>query len=83
MPRPQAEPNLCCSQDSGADVPLFVFRCPNTGKQVQGFSAEDVSKEAHVYEPVRCIACQYLHHVNPATGAVLDDRIWPSDKPQS
>ena len=49
----------------------------NTAQQVQGFSAEDVSKDTHVYEPVRCIACQYLHHVNPATGVVLDDKIRP------
>jgi hypothetical protein len=39
--------------------------------RVQGFSADDVSKDAHTYEPVVCTVCKQIHHVNPATGAVL------------
>jgi hypothetical protein len=50
----------------------FVFRCPNTGFNVQGWSAYEVSgDEADTYETVTCIACQQTHLVNPATGKVL------------
>ncbi len=52
-------------------MPLFLYRCPKTGHRVQGFSADDVSKDAHIYEPVVCTVCKRIHHVNPATGAVL------------
>jgi hypothetical protein len=52
-------------------MPLFVYRCPQTKHRVQGFSADDVSKDAHTYEPVVCTVCKQIHHVNPATGAVL------------
>ena len=52
-------------------VPLFIYRCPNTGYLVQGFSAEDVSVDAHTYEPVLCPVCKGYHSVNPATSAVL------------
>ncbi len=41
-------------------MPLFLYRCPNTGLRVQGFSADDVAVDTHTYEPV-----------NPATGVVL------------
>ncbi len=52
-------------------MPLFLYRCPKTGHRVQGFSADDVSKDAHIYEPVVCTVCKQIHHVNPATAAVL------------
>jgi hypothetical protein len=54
-------------------MPLFVYRCPSIGRQVQGFSADDVSVDAHTYEPVFCSVCRHFHNVNPATGAVLGD----------
>ena len=56
-------------------MPLFMYRCPATGYRVQGFSAEDVSEDHHVYEPVTCPVCGQIHHVNPATGAVLGERV--------
>ena len=50
----------------------FLFRCPNTGQRVQGWTAEEVSPdEADTYETVTCIACRQVHLVNPATGEVL------------
>jgi len=50
----------------------FLFRCPNTGLNVQGWSADEISAdEADTYESVTCIACQQAHLVNPATGKVL------------
>jgi hypothetical protein len=53
-------------------MPLFIYRCPNTGDRVQGFSAEDISEDQRTCEPVTCPSCHQLHLVNPATGKVLD-----------
>jgi hypothetical protein len=53
-------------------MPLFIYRCPTTGHQVQGFSADDVSEDTHTYESVKCIMCGQFHFVKPATGAVMD-----------
>ena len=55
-------------------MPLFVYRCPKTGYRVQGFSAEDVTADQHVYEPVSCPICCQIHHVTPITGAVLGEK---------
>jgi hypothetical protein len=50
----------------------FLYRCPNTGQHVQGWSAEEVSaNQTDTYETVTCIACQQVHLVSPATGEVL------------
>jgi len=46
-------------------MPLFMYRCPKTEYRVQGFSAEDISEDHHIYEPVTCPACRQVHHVNP------------------
>ena len=50
-----------------------MYRCPKTGYRVQGFSAEDISEDHHIYEPVTCPACRQVHHVNPRTGAILGE----------
>ena len=55
-------------------MPLFMYRCPQTGYRVQGFSAEDTSEDQHIYEPVTCPVCRKFHHVNPATGTLLGER---------
>jgi len=45
----------------------FLYRCPNTGQHVQGWSAEEVSaNQADTYETV-----QQAHLVSPLTGKVL------------
>jgi hypothetical protein len=49
----------------------FLYRCPNTGQHVQGWSAEEVPADEGTYETVSCIACRQVHLVNPATGNVL------------
>jgi hypothetical protein len=49
----------------------FLYRCPNTGQHVQGWSAEEVPADEGTYETVSCIACQQVHLVNPANGNVL------------
>jgi hypothetical protein len=51
----------------------FVFRCPNTGLRVQGWSADDIPDEPHSYESVPCTACGQLHFVNRSTGRALGD----------
>ena len=48
----------------------FLFRCPNTGQHVQGWSAEEVDPNDDGYETITCSACQAVHLVNPATGKV-------------
>jgi hypothetical protein len=61
-------------------MPLFMYRCPQTGYRVQGFSAEDTSEDRHVYEPVTCPVCHQIHHVNPASGAVLEEHLLARDE---
>jgi len=56
-------------------MPLFMYRCPKTGYRVQGFCAEDISEDHHVYEPVTCPVCREIHHVNPTTGTVLEEKV--------
>lgn len=53
-------------------MPPFLFRCPTTGLNVQGWSAEELSEDdAETYESVSCLACQRIHLINPKTGEVL------------
>ena len=56
---------LCCLM-----APV-VFRCPNTGHQVQGWFADDGTDEGEMYEAITCTACKQLHSVSPRTGKVL------------
>ena len=52
----------------------FVFRCPNTGKNVQGWVADDPSeREAWSFEAVTCTACTRVHFVDPRTGKMLGE----------
>ena len=53
----------------------FLFRCPNTGRLVQGWSADDVQSSENSYELVSCLACTQLHFVNRATGKVLGSEV--------
>ena len=55
---------------------LFLYRCPKTGLNVQGFTAVDPSDGKVVYEMVTCNACPRTHFVNPKTGKVMgsDDK---------
>jgi hypothetical protein len=55
-------------------MPLFMYRCPNSGYRVQGFVPEDTSEDDHVYESVTCPVCHQIHHVNPHTGVVLGEK---------
>jgi hypothetical protein len=49
----------------------FVFRCPITGSNVQGFIAEEVPSNGESFVSVECLACRRLHMVNPKTGSVF------------
>jgi len=51
----------------------FLYRCPNTGQNVQGWSADEVTDDDDAYQSVPCIACTRLHLVNLKTGKVLGD----------
>jgi hypothetical protein len=51
----------------------FLYRCPNTGQLVQGWSAEELAPAQDSYESVTCLACAQLHFVNRNTGKVLGD----------
>jgi hypothetical protein len=45
---------------------LFVYRCPNTGKKVQGRTDDPpVADDLDAYQSVECNACSQLHWVNP------------------
>ncbi len=49
----------------------FVYRCPNTGLNVQGWIADDPEKGEGFYEAVTCTACTTVHLVDPRNGNVL------------
>jgi len=50
----------------------LVFRCPQTGLNVQHWLEEAKPGEPHrVYESVTCKACTRLHFINRATGRLL------------
>jgi len=49
----------------------FLYRCPNTGQNVQGFTAEEMAEDT--WEQIACVACRRLHFVNPTTGKVLGE----------
>jgi hypothetical protein len=57
----------------GGAVRTFLYRCPTTGFQVQGYSPEQTSGDADAYEVVTCTVCARVHLVNSATGKVLGD----------
>jgi hypothetical protein len=49
----------------------FLYRCPNTGRQVQAWSADDPTEDDDAYQTVTCLAYAGLHLVNPKTGKVV------------
>jgi len=51
-------------------MPTFLYRCPNTGLKVQGWVADDPTKD----EPFAPVTCTRVHLVNPKTGKVVGDR---------
>jgi hypothetical protein len=50
----------------------FIYRCPTTGRNVQGLFADDVSEdEGETCEAMTYLACAQMHLVNRSTGRVL------------
>jgi hypothetical protein len=63
-----------CRFDNYPAMAAFLYRCPNTGQLVQGWSAEEASGaegDADAFETITCLACARPHLVNRATGKVL------------
>ena len=55
-------------------MPAFIYCCPNTGFDVQGYSLGRTSdKNDPAYEAVICVACNGVHLVNARTGKVMGD----------
>ncbi len=51
----------------------FIYRCPTTGMNVQGWVAEDGTEDDEsIYRTLDCPVCRRAHLVNPATGRVLN-----------
>ena len=53
------------------DMATFVYRCPNTGMNVQGWVADDPTEHDDAYEAIPCTICTRVHLVNPKTGKVI------------
>jgi hypothetical protein len=51
-------------------MPPFVYRCPTTGMNVQGWVADDAT-EGEIFYSITCTICTRMHLVNPKTGKVL------------
>ena len=49
----------------------FLYRCPNTGDNVQAWADDEPDDDDFTYVQVTCLACAQTHLVNPKTGNVL------------
>jgi hypothetical protein len=49
-----------------------LYRCPITGRLMQGWFADDAADDTDMYLPSRCLACVGIHYVNPSNGRALD-----------
>jgi hypothetical protein len=54
-------------------MPAILYRCPNTGYQVQGWVEDDLVAADISYTAISCLACGRLHLVNPKTGKTPSD----------
>ena len=52
-------------------MPPFLYRCPNSGDNVQALMADDPEDDDFTYIQVMCLACAQAHLANPKTGKVL------------
>jgi|RhiMetdeSRZDD1v2_1073273.scaffolds.fasta_scaffold3054015_2 hypothetical protein len=52
----------------------FLYRCPNTGQTVQGWSTDEVTdNDDDTYQSLACVACTRVNLVNLTTGEVLGE----------
>ena len=49
----------------------FIYKCPTTGLNVQGWVADDGDAGDDTHHSIKCLACSRLHLVNPKTRKVL------------
>jgi hypothetical protein len=49
----------------------FLYRCPNTGDNVQAWAADDPEDDEMTYVQVTCLACAQAHLVDPKSGRVI------------
>ena len=64
---------LTLAQPGKREAPL-LYRCPNTGDNVQAWAADDPEDDNLTYVvQVTCLAYAQAHLVNPKTGKVLGD----------
>jgi hypothetical protein len=47
----------------------FLYRCPNTGRQVQGFVADDPTEDSDEYQSVTCLRSSALRQSEHWQGA--------------
>ena len=59
------------STSSRAMAELIIFRCPQTGMDVQTLLDKQEKDEARIYESVICPACTRLHFINKSTSKAL------------
>lgn len=55
-------------------MPSFLYRCPKTGKDVEGFVPDEPSHDRRFdddFEVIVCNECKGLHWVDTKTGKVL------------
>ena len=50
---------------------LIIFRCPQTGMNVQTLLDKQEKDETGIYDAVICPACTRLHFINKSTGKAL------------
>jgi hypothetical protein len=55
-------------------APPYLFRCPLTGSNVQGFLVEEApGDDPDSCTPVRCLACGQTHLINFTTGKTVGE----------
>jgi hypothetical protein len=52
----------------------ILFRCSQTGMNVQHWLADAPDKADETHAPVRCPACTRIHFVNTSTGKLLGEK---------
>ena len=52
----------------------IVYRCPTTGRNVQGWFDDDTpARKGETHESMTCLACKQVHLTNRLTGKVFGD----------
>jgi hypothetical protein len=51
----------------------FLFHCPDTQQSVWAVTGGHprVTPQGDIFLPIKCIACEHIHLIDPGTGQVL------------